>query len=151
MLSAVAVLSLALGACGGKVETEEGETASAKRGAELFNQRCSGCHTLDSADARGSTPEGQVSGGERTNGPNFNTRTESTDDVLYAIRNGGFSGAIMPANIVVGEEANAVAEFVCRYAGGYDKNRDCTIQPVPQNPQPPGEGGPQREAPTEQP
>ena len=27
----------------------------------------------------------------------------SRDDVLYAIRNGGFSGAIMPANIVVGE------------------------------------------------
>ena len=37
--------------------------------------------------------------------------------MLYAIRNGGFSGAIMPQNIVVGDEAEAVAEFVAEYAG----------------------------------
>jgi hypothetical protein len=37
--------------------------------------------------------------------------------VLFAIRNGGFSGAIMPQNIVVGDEAEAVAEFVAEYAG----------------------------------
>ena len=34
---------------------------------------------------------------ERVDGPNLNQRKETTDDVLYAIRNGGFSGAIMPA------------------------------------------------------
>jgi len=37
--------------------------------------------------------------------------------VLFAIRNGGFSGAIMPANIVVGRDAEDVALFVERYAG----------------------------------
>jgi hypothetical protein len=37
--------------------------------------------------------------------------------VLYAIRNGGFSGAIMPANIVVGKDADDVALFLERYAG----------------------------------
>ena len=37
--------------------------------------------------------------------------------MLYAIRNGGFSGAIMPQNIVVGEDAQAVAEFVAKYSG----------------------------------
>ena len=31
------------------------------------------------------------------------------DNVLYAIRNGGFSGAIMPENIVVGKDADDVA------------------------------------------
>ena len=31
-------------------------------------------------------------------------RVESYDEALFAIRNGGFSGAIMPQNIVVGEE-----------------------------------------------
>ena len=51
-------------------------------------------------------------------GPNFNVRTETVDDVLYAIRNGGYSGAIMPENIVVGEEAQEVAEFLAKYAGG---------------------------------
>ena len=55
--------------------------------------------------------------GERTDGPNFNIRKENRDDVLFAIRNGGFSGAIMPANVVVGRDAEAVALFVERYAG----------------------------------
>jgi mono/diheme cytochrome c family protein len=86
-------------------------------GAELFNARCSGCHTLDVASAQGSKPEGQVSGGERTNGPNFNTRHVAKDDALFAIRNGGFSGAIMPANIVVGDDAEAVAAFLEKYSG----------------------------------
>ena len=38
-------------------------------------------------------------------------------DVLFAIQNGGFSGAIMPQNIVVGDEAEEVARFVAKYAG----------------------------------
>ena len=37
--------------------------------------------------------------------------------VLYAIENGGFSGAYMPQNIVVGQQARDVAEFVSRFAG----------------------------------
>jgi hypothetical protein len=37
--------------------------------------------------------------------------------VLYAIRNGGFSGAIMPENIVVGKDAQAVAQFLAKYSG----------------------------------
>jgi hypothetical protein len=39
------------------------------------------------------------------------------DDVLFAIRNGGFSGAIMPANIVVGQDAEDVADFLDKYSG----------------------------------
>ena len=35
---------------------------------------------------------------------------------LYAIRNGGFSSGPMPQNIVVGEEAEAVAEFLAKYS-----------------------------------
>jgi mono/diheme cytochrome c family protein len=83
----------------------------------LFAERCSGCHTLEVAGARGSKPENERGGGERTNGPNFNVRRESRDDVLFAIRNGGFSGAIMPANVVVGSDADDVADFVSKYAG----------------------------------
>jgi cytochrome c551 len=98
-------------------EKIEVDSAADEQGAELFSERCSGCHTLGAASAEGSKPEGQVSGGERTNGPNFNTRKVQRDDVLFAIRNGGFSGAIMPANIVVGEEAEAVAEFLEKYSG----------------------------------
>ncbi|MEA2423942.1 MAG: hypothetical protein QOH13_352 [Thermoleophilaceae bacterium] len=86
-------------------------------GAELFNLRCGGCHTLDSAATSGSKSKREVKGGERTNGPNFNTRKEQKQDVLFAIRNGGFSGAIMPANVVVGDDAQKVAEFLSTYAG----------------------------------
>jgi mono/diheme cytochrome c family protein len=118
------LLPVALGAaalagfagCGGEIEAEGPE----REGAILFNERCSGCHTLDSANSYGSKPEGQLAGGERTNGPNFNVRKVDREDALFAIRNGGFSGAIMPANIVVGEEADKVADFLSEYSGRKD-------------------------------
>ena len=88
-----------------------------RQGAELFNERCSGCHSLDSANAYGSKPSNQLQGGERTNGPNFNQRKVRRDDVLFAIRNGGFSGAIMPANVVVGANAQRVAAFLSSCSG----------------------------------
>ncbi|MEA2445844.1 MAG: hypothetical protein QOJ12_3136 [Thermoleophilales bacterium] len=115
---AVAALSLGATACGTRnVDLPKNEQAGVKNGAELFAERCSGCHTLDVVGARGSKPENERGGGERTNGPNFNVRHESRDDVLFAIRNGGFSGAIMPANVVVGSDADNVADFVSKYAG----------------------------------
>ena len=55
---------------------------------------------------------------ELKDGPNFNERTETEEEVLYAIRNGGFSSGPMPQNIVTGEEAEAVAAFVAEYSGG---------------------------------
>jgi hypothetical protein len=58
-----------------------------------------------------------ISNRVRTNGPNFNFRKENPEQVLYAIRNGGFSGAIMPENIVVGEDAQAIASFLSEYSG----------------------------------
>jgi hypothetical protein len=106
-----------LAGCGGKIEVPEEQTA-AREGAELFNERCSGCHSLEVANAYGSKAAGQIEGGERTNGPDFNVRKVSKDDALFAIRNGGFSGAIMPANIVVGRDAELVAAFLARYSGG---------------------------------
>ena len=55
---------------------------------------------------------------EIVNGPNFDQRCERpVDRVLYAIQNGGFSGAIMPQNIVVGQDARDVAKFVATYSG----------------------------------
>jgi mono/diheme cytochrome c family protein len=102
--------------CGEEVNVPKTNLA-VHHGAVLFKQRCSGCHTLDAAAALGSRPAGKVQGAERTDGPNFNVRKEKRPDVLYAIRNGGFSGAIMPANVVVGRDAQDVASFVAAYAG----------------------------------
>jgi mono/diheme cytochrome c family protein len=85
------------------------------RGAVLFRDHCSGCHTLSVVGAEGSATS--IKDRVRTNGPNFNVRKENVEQVLYAIRNGGFSGAIMPENIVLGDDAKAVAEFLAKYSG----------------------------------
>jgi mono/diheme cytochrome c family protein len=77
--------------------------------AELFHERCGGCHTLSYAAAAGS-------GNVRCERP--------VARVLYAIENGGFGGAYMPANIVVGQQARNMAMFVSRFAG-----RKAPIQP----------------------
>ena len=91
------------------------------QGAEIFSQRCSGCHSLDAAGADGSANRVL-----RNEGPNLNQRLEDENSVLYAIRNGGFSGSIMPQQIVTGVEADKVAKFVAKYAGG-----DVDRAPVP--------------------
>jgi mono/diheme cytochrome c family protein len=119
MLSCCLVASAAFATgCGDHhITVSKSDGAAVQRGAQLFRERCSGCHSLEAADAYGSKPPGKVKGGERTDGPNFNVRKETREDVLHAIRNGGFSGAIMPANIVVGQNARDVAVFLERYAG----------------------------------
>jgi mono/diheme cytochrome c family protein len=110
-------LALFAAGCGQGKITVSSDQPELRSGAKLFNERCSGCHSLDSADTHGSKPERQLQGGERTNGPNFNQRKVKKDDVLFAIRNGGFSGAIMPANVVVGTNAQKIATFLDACSG----------------------------------
>ena len=114
LLSAAAVAAAAGGvaACG-----ERGIHVSRQDlpAAHLFIERCSGCHTLSAAGTIGSATN--VRTREYKDGPNFDQRKErAPKDVLYAIRNGGFSGAIMPANIVTGKEADELAAFVAKYS-----------------------------------
>jgi len=112
-LLAVAVLA---SACGSQKVNVPGGDAAVKHGAMLFNQRCGGCHTLSYAATRGSAQN--VRTAQFNNGPNFDIRCERpVARVLYAIENGGFSGVVMPQNIVVGQDAIDVAKFVATYAG----------------------------------
>jgi mono/diheme cytochrome c family protein len=105
------VAALALGACGSEgISVPEDDPTHA--GAVLFSERCSGCHTLQAAGTQGSGNRNL-----RNQGPNFDQRKVSYQDALFAIRNGGFSGAIMPQNVVVGDEAEAVARFVEQWSG----------------------------------
>ena len=130
-----AALAVGTSACGKqeiKLDKADEGNEAIRTGAMLFNDKCSGCHTLESAGAQGSAVK--VRDRERVDGPNFNTRPESVDAVLYAIRNGGFSGAIMPENIVVGDEAEKLAEYLAKYAG-----RDAEV-PVTPNAGTPGTG-----------
>ena len=113
--AACTAAALALGACG-----EQGIQLSQDdpnyRGAQLFDENCAECHSLDVVGAHGSATD--IGSRERRDGPNFNERQETVEDVLYAIRNGGFSSQPMPQNIVTGEDAQKVAEFVAKYSGG---------------------------------
>jgi cytochrome c551 len=111
VITAAVAAAIGLSACGSE-GISVSQDSTAYRGAVLFSQRCAGCHTLSAAGTQGSANRNV-----RVQGPNLDQRKETTGDVLFAIRNGGFSGGIMPANIVTGREANQVADFVSRYAG----------------------------------
>jgi hypothetical protein len=108
-----------IGACGSQGITVA-KTSPYRRGAVLFRDHCSGCHTLSVVGAQGSATG--IANRVKNQGPNFNIRKEQTEQVLYAIRNGGFSGAIMPENIVVGQEAQEVAAFLAKYSGLQKQN-----------------------------
>jgi cytochrome c551 len=121
--SVLCAASLGLGACG-----EQGIQLSQDdpnyRGAALFDENCAGCHTLTVVGAEGSATK--VQSRERKDGPNFDDRKEDVESVLYAIRNGGFSSSPMPQNLVTGDDAQAVAEFVAKYSGSNAANTSGT-------------------------
>jgi mono/diheme cytochrome c family protein len=109
--AAAALLASGCGDSGIKVA----KSNSLHEGAAIFNQRCGGCHTFDKAGTEGSAVK--VNGREYKDGPNFNQRREKYPDVLYAIRNGGFSSGPMPQNIVEGAEAVELAQFLGEVSG----------------------------------
>ena len=116
LLIAVSLAATAGGivACG-----EEGVSSSLteeqRQAADLFNERCSGCHTLSVAGTEGSTTN--VRTREYKDGPNFDQRKVTENCALYAIRNGGFSSGPMPQNIVVGRDAELLANFLAEQSG----------------------------------
>ena len=114
MILALLACSTALGACGSQ-GISIAKTSLYYKGAVLFRDHCSGCHTLAVVGAEGSATS--IKDRLKTNGPNFNYRKEDYEQVMYAIHNGGFSGAIMPENIVLGTEAHEVAKFLAQYSG----------------------------------
>ena len=77
-----------------------------KHGRELFGQRCKQCHTLAAANANAKI------------GPNLDQLHPQKGLVLDAIKNGRARGnGQMPAQIVEGEDAEAVAQFVAVAVG----------------------------------
>jgi len=104
----------AVSACGTQ-GIQVAKSSAYYNGAVIFRDHCAGCHTLSTVGASGSATS--ISSRLKTNGPNFNQRKEQYSQVIYAIENGGFSGAIMPENIVVGHQAQEVATFLSKYSG----------------------------------
>lgn len=99
-------------ASGGEAQPEEssaqtggGGASAAAEGKQIFTQSCGTCHTLADAGTSG------------TVGPNLDELKPDKDRVLTAIENGGAGTGAMPANIVTGKEAEAVATYVASVAG----------------------------------
>lgn len=115
-----------IAACG-----EHGISASLspdqRRAAQLFVERCSGCHTLGVAGTEGSTTN--VRTREYKDGPNFDQRRVTENCALYAIRNGGFSSGPMPQNIVTGDDAVALAKFLAEQSGTDVPDTPGAVQP----------------------
>lgn len=140
------VAALCISACGTQrigVAKQSNQTAGGDlyHGAVLFSERCAGCHTLSYAGTHGSAANIRVAQGN--SGPDFDQRCERPiARVLYAIENGGFSGAYMPQNVVVGPQAVEVAKFVATFAGRHVPHQAgvvaCQKQPI--GTLPPGSG-----------
>jgi len=151
LCTAAVAVAAATAACGTQRISVPKSQATVYQGAVLFNQRCAGCHTLNAAGTHGSAPN--VRTAQANSGPNFNVRCERPiTRVLYAIENGGFSGAYMPQNIVVGQDAKDVAKFVATYAGRLAPKLtgvvDCQKKPVGTLPQPGQTTAPATQGPT---
>jgi mono/diheme cytochrome c family protein len=84
----------------------ENLTKAEKHGRELFGERCRNCHTLKAANA-----VAQV-------GPNLDDRRPTKALVLNAIENGRAAGnGNMAADLVEGQDAEDVADFVAKAVG----------------------------------
>jgi mono/diheme cytochrome c family protein len=113
-LALLACSALVLAACGEK-GVQLAKDDPNYEGAVLFEQNCAGCHTIDAAGTNGSATN--ANDREYVDGPNFDQRKVEKDQVLYAIANGGFSSGPMPQDIVVGEDAEKIADFLTASSG----------------------------------
>jgi mono/diheme cytochrome c family protein len=94
----------ATGGTGG-LRSEE-PTPKEELGKQLFIQNCKSCHTLAAVQAHGVT------------GPNLDELGGiDKQRVLNAIKNGGSGSGRMPAGLLTGEDADAVATYVADVAG----------------------------------
>jgi mono/diheme cytochrome c family protein len=81
-------------------------TGSDGHGREVFRLQCATCHTLAAAKAAGKV------------GPNLDVMKPTKSFVLDAIVHGRIRGnGTMPARLVTGHDADAVASFVSKVAG----------------------------------
>jgi mono/diheme cytochrome c family protein len=82
------------------------QSADFQKGRTLFIENCAACHNLNAVNARGVT------------GPDLDKIGKLTPDrVLSAIRIGGTGQNRMPAGLLQGKNAQAVAEYVSKVAG----------------------------------
>lgn len=86
-----------------------------EEGKNLFQSTCATCHTLKAVNAQGVTGPNLDEIGLDASTPE--KRAASEKRIVEAIKNGGTGARQMPANLLQGEQAEAVAAFVTDVAG----------------------------------
>jgi cytochrome c6 len=90
---------------GGNAGGGGGGNAELAQGKTIFTQTCGTCHTLADAGTNGKV------------GPVLDQIKPDEKRVLKALKIGGTGSGTMPANLVTGKEAQAVAKYVSTVAG----------------------------------
>lgn len=108
----IAIPAVVIASRGGETEGATEQLAAndasgrVQEGKDLFRQTCASCHSLEALNARGVT------------GPSLdNVGALTKERVVRAIQLGGTGQGQMPANLLEGEDAEAVAEYLARTAG----------------------------------
>jgi cbb3-type cytochrome c oxidase subunit III len=108
-----------LAGCGTGGVAAKGDT---RHGEQLFKSACAGCHTLGAAGAQGKTGPNldeafaaMRSSGRDTHFDESTIRQVVADQIKYPAQRD--VGPNMPANLVKGEDVDAVASYVAQVAG----------------------------------
>lgn len=94
--------------------------ANTARGKELFVQKCASCHTLADAGAKGTIGPDLDAAFRRAREDGFGESTIRDvvrGQIAYPIKQTPTGEPGMPANLVTGEDADAVATYVALVAG----------------------------------
>jgi mono/diheme cytochrome c family protein len=120
-LVALALSVLTAAACGTVGRTAEGDVS---RGKQLFTENCGSCHTLADAGTRGRVgPDlDEAFANLRSDQPGQGFKESTIRDVVrgqiaYPVEEPVTEAPGMPANLVTGEDADAVAAYVASVAG----------------------------------
>jgi cbb3-type cytochrome c oxidase subunit III len=140
LLGVALLLAVVGGGCGGTGGLSEGGSASS--GAQLFVQKCGGCHTLRAAGTQGTIGPNldDAFAQPRADGiPDSTIKNVVHDQIKYPSPP-QVSGDVpaMPKNLVTGEDADSVAAYVASVAAVPGAK---VTTPPPAPPPPAGGGG----------
>jgi mono/diheme cytochrome c family protein len=120
-LLSFAAAALLVTGCGSVGRTTEGEIS---RGKELFSENCGSCHVLEDARTQGRIGPNldEAFANLRSDKPGQGFKESTIRDVVrnqiaYPVEEPVTEAPGMPANLVTGEDADAVAAYVASVAG----------------------------------
>lgn len=119
------LVALALVVAAGCGSVGRADASEQSRGKQLFQQKCASCHSLADAGAKGRIGPDldeafRYVRNEKNEGQGFDPSTIRDvvkDQIAYPVVNPATDATGMPANLVTGSDADAVATYVAAVAG----------------------------------